>query len=148
MLTEAGLLNLKMGQTQQAFEKLSSALALDPVCAKALLGIGCITQVKSCHVLALESILIFFQSHGEHDVALSKYKVAVSCEPESVALWNNIGMCFHYKQKHVAVSTPSFLNHTRKYYYFLYFYIFMFLFQFQFSLFIQLTTNFICCKSA
>ncbi|KAH0817592.1 hypothetical protein GEV33_005199 [Tenebrio molitor] len=74
-----------MGQTQHAFERLSSALALDPTCAKALLGIGCITQ-----------------SHEEHDVALTKYKVAVSHEPYSVALWNNIGMCFHSKQKHVA----------------------------------------------
>ncbi|CAH1365097.1 unnamed protein product [Tenebrio molitor] len=85
ILTESGLLCLKMGQTQHAFERLSSALALDPTCAKALLGIGCITQ-----------------SHEEHDVALTKYKVAVSHEPYSVALWNNIGMCFHSKQKHVA----------------------------------------------
>lgn len=46
MLTESGLLYLKMGETQPAFERLSSALALDPVCPKALLGMGCITQVK------------------------------------------------------------------------------------------------------
>ncbi|XP_063905055.1 Bardet-Biedl syndrome 4 protein [Zophobas morio] len=85
MLTEAGILCLKMGQTQHAFEKLSSALALDPACSKALLGIGCITQ-----------------SHDEYDVALTKYKVAVSYEPNSIALWNNIGMCFHSKQKHIA----------------------------------------------
>ncbi|EFA07311.1 Bardet-Biedl syndrome 4 protein homolog-like Protein [Tribolium castaneum] len=85
LLTETGLLCLKLGQTQFAFERLSSALALDPVCAKALLGIGCITQ-----------------SHDEHDVALTKYKVAVSYEPNSVALWNNIGLCFYSKQKYVA----------------------------------------------
>lgn len=45
MLTESGLLYLKAGQSQQAFERFSPALALEPACAKALLGIGCITQV-------------------------------------------------------------------------------------------------------
>lgn len=45
MLTESGLLYLKSGQTQLAFERLSSALALDPTCSRALLGVGCITQV-------------------------------------------------------------------------------------------------------
>lgn len=46
MLTESGLLYLKSGQTQHAFERLSAALALEPTCAQALLGIGCITQVS------------------------------------------------------------------------------------------------------
>ncbi|KAF5272417.1 hypothetical protein FQA39_LY07885 [Lamprigera yunnana] len=85
ILTESGLLHLKIGQTQQAFQNLSSALALNPSCSQALLGIGCITQ-----------------AHEEYDVALSKYKVAVQIDPESVALWNNIGMCFFAKQKYVA----------------------------------------------
>lgn len=44
------------------------------------------------------------QMHEEYDVALSKYKIAVQTEPASVALWNNIGMCFYSKQKYVAVS--------------------------------------------
>lgn len=47
MLTESGLLYLKSGQTQHAFERLSAALALESACAKALLGIGCITQVSA-----------------------------------------------------------------------------------------------------
>lgn len=42
--------------------------------------------------------------HEEHDVALSKYKAAIQVESDSVALWNNIGMCFYSKQKFVAVS--------------------------------------------
>lgn len=46
MLTESGLLFLKVGQTQHAFERLSSALALDSAYPKALLGIGYITQVS------------------------------------------------------------------------------------------------------
>ncbi|KAG5885942.1 hypothetical protein JTB14_018396 [Gonioctena quinquepunctata] len=45
---------------------------------------------------------IFFQRHDEHDVALTKYKMALHYEPDSVALWNNIGMCFYAKQKYVA----------------------------------------------
>ncbi|KAJ8979160.1 hypothetical protein NQ317_006352 [Molorchus minor] len=85
MLTESGLLYLKIGQSQHAFERLSSALALEPTHTKALLGIGYITQ-----------------KHQEYDVALSKYKIAVHYNPESVALWNNIGMCFYSKHKYVA----------------------------------------------
>lgn len=46
MLTDSGILYMKLGQTQLAFERLSSALALEPVHYKALLGIGCITQVN------------------------------------------------------------------------------------------------------
>lgn len=46
LLTEAGLLYLKTGQSQHAFERLSQALALEPTCAKALLGVGYITHVS------------------------------------------------------------------------------------------------------
>ncbi|XP_065167509.1 Bardet-Biedl syndrome 4 protein isoform X2 [Atheta coriaria] len=88
MLTKSGILYLRIGETQHAFERLSSALALDASNHRALLGIGCITQ-----------------NHEEHDVALSKYKIAVQTEPNSVALWNNIGMCFYAKQKFVAAVT-------------------------------------------
>ena len=42
-------------------------------------------------------------SHGDYDVALSKYRVAASSAHESSQLWNNIGMCFFGKQKFVAV---------------------------------------------
>ncbi|KAB0804558.1 hypothetical protein PPYR_01528 [Photinus pyralis] len=85
MLTQSGLLHLKLGQVQPAFQCLSSAVALNPSCSEALLGIGCITQ-----------------AHEEYEVALSKYKIAVQINPDSIALWNNIGMCFFAKQKYVA----------------------------------------------
>ncbi|KAK5647586.1 hypothetical protein RI129_002478 [Pyrocoelia pectoralis] len=85
MLTESGLLHLKVGQIQPAFQCLSSAVALNPSCSAALLGIGCITQ-----------------AHEEYEVALSKYKIAVQINPDSIALWNNIGMCFFAKQKYIA----------------------------------------------
>lgn len=44
------------------------------------------------------------QTHGDFDVALSKYRVVASTMPESPPLWNNIGMCFFGKKKYVAVS--------------------------------------------
>mmetsp|Transcript_6202 Transcript_6202/g.21988 ORF Transcript_6202/g.21988 Transcript_6202/m.21988 type:complete len:179 (-) Transcript_6202:752-1288(-) len=36
------------------------------------------------------------------DVALVKYRVAAVQTPNSAQLWNNIGMCFFGKQRHVA----------------------------------------------
>ncbi|XP_030755352.1 Bardet-Biedl syndrome 4 protein homolog, partial [Sitophilus oryzae] len=50
MLTESGLLYLKAGQSQYAFERLSQALALEPSHSKALLGIGCITMVNKYYL--------------------------------------------------------------------------------------------------
>ena len=44
------------------------------------------------------------QEYGDHDVALSKYRIAAVNTPESPQLWNNIGMCFFGKKKFVAVS--------------------------------------------
>ncbi|XP_044745567.1 Bardet-Biedl syndrome 4 protein [Coccinella septempunctata] len=85
MMCEAGFLHLRLGEDQHAFERFSDALAFNPYCSKALLGIGYVTQ-----------------SHGEIDVALSKYKSAIQFQPNSVALWNNIGICFHSLQKHIA----------------------------------------------
>ena len=46
------------------------------------------------------------QSHGDYDVALTKYRIAAAATPESPHLWNNIGMCFFGKKKYVAVSLP------------------------------------------
>ncbi|GJQ76167.1 hypothetical protein Trydic_g1912 [Trypoxylus dichotomus] len=45
------------------------------------------------------------RSHEEYDVALTKYKLAVQNRPDSVALWNNMGMCFYSKQKYIAAIT-------------------------------------------
>ena len=44
------------------------------------------------------------QEHGDYDVALSKYKIAVEEKPESPQLWNNIAMCFFSKAKYIPVS--------------------------------------------
>ncbi|KAL0031773.1 hypothetical protein WJX79_006669 [Trebouxia sp. C0005] len=42
------------------------------------------------------------KDHHDMDVALVKYHVAAVQTPNSPQLWNNIGMCFFYKQKYVA----------------------------------------------
>ncbi|XP_011687639.1 PREDICTED: Bardet-Biedl syndrome 4 protein homolog isoform X1 [Wasmannia auropunctata] len=87
--TELGLLYLRIGDTQRAFQQFGAALAHSPNCVKAILPMAYIMQ-----------------NHREYDVALSKYKVAAQTIPESSILWNNIGMCLYAKQKYVAVSLP------------------------------------------
>ena len=50
--------------------------------------------------MAVSSLM---QRHDDFDVALSKYRVAAHCVPESSSVWNNIGMCYFGKKKIVAV---------------------------------------------
>ncbi|KYM93702.1 Bardet-Biedl syndrome 4 protein like protein, partial [Cyphomyrmex costatus] len=83
--TELGLLYLRIGDTQRAFQQFGAALAHSPNCVKAILPMAYVMQ-----------------NHREYDVALSKYKVAAQTIPESPILWNNIGMCLYAKQKYVA----------------------------------------------
>ncbi|XP_032683157.1 Bardet-Biedl syndrome 4 protein homolog isoform X2 [Odontomachus brunneus] len=83
--TELGLLYLKIGDTQRAFQQFGAALAHSSNCVNAILPMAYIMQ-----------------NHREYDVALSKYKVAAQTIPESSVLWNNIGMCLYGKQKYVA----------------------------------------------
>ena len=45
-------------------------------------------------------------------MALTKYRVAAAATPESAQLWNNIGMCFFGKKKHIAVTIPIVLPHN------------------------------------
>ena len=80
-----GLLFLKLGSNQKAFEYLGNSLTYDPKNAKSILAAGSIIQ-----------------DNQDMDVALSKYRVAVLQTPNSSQLWNNIGMCFFGKSKHVA----------------------------------------------
>lgn len=85
LMTTLGLLYLQLGQTSKAFEYLGNALTYDPSKVKAILGAGSMIQ-----------------SHGDYDVALTKYRIAAAATPESPHLWNNIGMCFFGKKKYVA----------------------------------------------
>nr|XP_036312577.1 Bardet-Biedl syndrome 4 protein isoform X3 [Pipistrellus kuhlii] len=85
LLTTLGLLYLQVGIYQKAFEHLGNALTYDPINYKAILAAGSMMQ-----------------THGDFDVALTKYRVVASAVPESPPLWNNIGMCFFGKKKYVA----------------------------------------------
>ncbi|KAG5885944.1 hypothetical protein JTB14_018398 [Gonioctena quinquepunctata] len=71
MLTESGLLYLKVGPTQHAFERLSSALALEPTYPKALLGIGCIIQ--SGEIIANQAV-----SSWDIPIGRSRVKLRIS----------------------------------------------------------------------
>merc|ERR1712183_594900 len=84
-MTTLGLLYLKLGHHQKAFEQLGNALTYDPTNVKAILAAGAMIQDEK-----------------DFDVALTKYRVAASQIPESPQLWNNIGMCFFGKSKYVA----------------------------------------------
>ncbi|ETE67133.1 Bardet-Biedl syndrome 4 protein-like protein, partial [Ophiophagus hannah] len=70
---------------QKAFEYLGNALTFDPCNYKAILAAGSMMQ-----------------THGDFDMALSKYRIVACTVPESPLLWNNIGMCFFGKKKYVA----------------------------------------------
>ncbi|XP_038602328.1 Bardet-Biedl syndrome 4 protein isoform X2 [Tachyglossus aculeatus] len=85
LLTTLGLLYLQLGAYQKAFEHLGNALTYDPTNYKAILAAGSMMQ-----------------THGDFDVALTKYRVVANTVPESPPLWNNIGMCFFGKKKFVA----------------------------------------------
>lgn len=46
MMTQIGILYLKINEYQRAFEKLLDAIAIDDKCAAALLALGSILQVN------------------------------------------------------------------------------------------------------
>ncbi|XP_066244639.1 Bardet-Biedl syndrome 4 protein isoform X2 [Saccopteryx leptura] len=85
LLTTLGLLYLQLGIHKKAFEHLGNALTYDPTNYKAILAAGSMMQ-----------------THGDFDVALTKYRVVACAVPESPPLWNNIGLCFFGKKKYVA----------------------------------------------
>lgn len=83
--TTLGLLHLRMGRNDEAFEKLGSSLALNPRDVRTILAAGSIIQ-----------------DHKDWDVALLKYRIAAAQSPNNSQLWNNIGMCFFGKRKLLA----------------------------------------------
>lgn len=69
------------------------------------------TELPTFHIPCFQAILAagsMMQTHGDFDVALTKYRIVACAVPESPPLWNNIGMCFFGKKKYVAVSVSSF----------------------------------------
>ncbi|GBG24775.1 Photosystem I assembly protein Ycf3 [Hondaea fermentalgiana] len=85
LLTTVGLLYLRDGENFKAFEYLGNSLTRDPRNPKTILAAGSVIQ-----------------DHSDMDVALVKYRVAAVKTPNSAQLWNNIGMCFFGKARHVA----------------------------------------------
>uniref|UniRef100_A0A0R3R9J0 TPR_REGION domain-containing protein n=1 Tax=Brugia timori TaxID=42155 RepID=A0A0R3R9J0_9BILA len=69
----------------QAFDVFGKALSYDPTHPQSILAAGSIIQ-----------------TNGEHEVALTKYKIAANNCEYNGPLWNNIGMCFFGKGKCVA----------------------------------------------
>ena len=85
LLSAMGLLYLRLGEPGKAFNYLERALARNPSNPKVILAAGSIIQDRN-----------------DMDKALLKYRVAALKTPNSAQLWNNIGMCFFGKQRHVA----------------------------------------------
>ncbi|KAB1257362.1 Bardet-Biedl syndrome 4 protein [Camelus dromedarius] len=131
LLTTLGLLYLQLGIYQKAFEHLGNALTYDPTNYKVLQAVkpqslhtdGPLAPTDLKHWAGearVDSPLALWQNelnlkwlkagasgsmmqtHGDFDVALTKYRVVACAVPESPPLWNNIGMCFFGKKKYVA----------------------------------------------
>uniref|UniRef100_A0A1I7W0Y0 TPR Domain containing protein n=1 Tax=Loa loa TaxID=7209 RepID=A0A1I7W0Y0_LOALO len=85
ILTNMGLLYARWQNDGQAFDAFGRALSYDPTHSQSILAAGSIIQ-----------------TNGEHDVALTKYRIAAEKCEYNGPLWNNIGMCFFGKGKCVA----------------------------------------------
>ncbi|XP_061400679.1 Bardet-Biedl syndrome 4 protein homolog [Musca vetustissima] len=82
VLTEIGVLYLKLNETQKAFDRLLEVIQFDKNCLRGLMAFGAILQ-----------------SRNDIDAALGKYKEIAAIQPDIAELWNNIGLCFFKKQK-------------------------------------------------
>ncbi|XP_053451903.1 Bardet-Biedl syndrome 4 protein isoform X3 [Nycticebus coucang] len=91
-----GKIHLLEGNLDKAIEIYKKAVEFSPENTELLTTLG---------LLYLQAILAagsMMQTHGDFDVALTKYRVVACAVPESPPLWNNIGMCFFGKKKYVA----------------------------------------------
>ncbi|XP_037895767.1 Bardet-Biedl syndrome 4 protein homolog [Glossina fuscipes] len=89
VLTEIGVLYLKMNETQKAFDRLLEVIQFDKKCLRGLMAFGAILQ-----------------SRNDVDAALVKYKESAALQSNIPELWNNIGLCFFKKEKFiVAISS-------------------------------------------
>ena len=84
LLTVIGLLYLKLGNNNKAFEFFGNSLTFDPKNAKTILAAGSIIQ-----------------DNQDMDVALVKYRVAATQTPNNAQLWNNIGMVSSLLQNYI-----------------------------------------------
>ncbi|KAK6018324.1 tetratricopeptide repeat protein, partial [Ostertagia ostertagi] len=95
---------------------LQSSVELIIFLAKLVSELGDTTAAIQAYERALQSILAagsIMQAHGDHDVALNKYRVAVDACDYNGCLWNNIGVCLMAKgrlaQAHSCLKKASFI---------------------------------------
>ncbi|XP_055920603.1 Bardet-Biedl syndrome 4 protein homolog [Eupeodes corollae] len=84
VLTEIGVLYLKINETEKAYEKLLEVTNIDSNSSKGLLAFGAILQ-----------------SRNDVEGALGKYNQITGPELDSTEIWNNIGLCFFKKKKFI-----------------------------------------------
>ncbi|PAV71684.1 hypothetical protein WR25_27050 [Diploscapter pachys] len=97
VMHKLGMLYLRSGDEDKAFAMFGNALSRDPTHAGSILAMGSIMQ-----------------AHGDHDTALSKYRVAAELCDYNGCLWNNIGMCLFSRGKlaaaHSCLKKASFIS--------------------------------------
>ena len=59
-------------------------------------------SLNYCYLQAILAAGSIIQTHGDFEVALTKYRISAIKTKESAPLWNNIGLCFYGKKKFVA----------------------------------------------
>lgn len=87
ILTEIGILYLKVNDPDSAYDKLSAANKIDEKSTKALIALGAVLQSKN-----------------DIDGALNRYNRIPSTFNDYPEIWSNLGLCFLKKQKLIAVS--------------------------------------------
>ncbi|KAK6732351.1 hypothetical protein RB195_016626 [Necator americanus] len=96
VMFKMGMLYLRNNNEDPAFAMLGKALSYDSTHQQCILAAGSIMQ-----------------AHGDHDVALNKYRVAADACDYNGCLWNNIAVCLFAKgrlaQAHSCLKKASFI---------------------------------------
>jgi Bardet-Biedl syndrome 4 protein len=86
ILTDLGIMYLKINEVDRAYEKLQEALSSDAKHKNCILAVGAIQQTRN-----------------DIDLALNTYKNMPTIQNEGFEIWSNIGLCFYRKNKLIAV---------------------------------------------
>ncbi|KAL7050499.1 hypothetical protein ACKWTF_004101 [Chironomus riparius] len=85
ILTDLGIMYLKINEVDRAYEKLQEALASEAKHTNCILAVGAIQQTRN-----------------DIDLALNTYKNMPNIQNEGFEIWSNIGLCFYRKNKLIA----------------------------------------------
>lgn len=94
IITQLGIVFLKLNDTELAYEKLHALHETENATTESLLALGAILQIKC-----------------DAEGALNIYKNIPNIQSEGFEVWNNIGMCFYRKNKLIAVMSCCFVNY-------------------------------------